>query len=178
MLKAISLSFFFFLQSRPDFFASISNDRSNSHRFIRKQRNFTSCLSFHPYLFSLHFFFLILSHSLVLSSSFSFRTLSFPYKREISYGLRIKRDNWKIVIQLFAGLLDLDLNSRLNEYNSLEILKIRYSLFNIRILIDFWITNNIKKNRWNGKSIILFFDRIFNMEPYKDFNLSYNTIEN
>lgn len=55
----------------------------------------------------------------------------------------------------------LDLNSRLNKYDSLETLKIRNIIVQCKN-IDFWITNNTKKNRWKGNSVILFSDRIFN----------------
>lgn len=55
----------------------------------------------------------------------------------------------------------LDLNSRLNKYDSLETVKIRNIIIQCKN-IDFWITNNTKKNRWKGNSVILFSDRIFN----------------
>lgn len=103
-------------------------------RFIRKRskRNFTSCLSFHP---CLPFSSFLSSYSFRLPFPsplfFLLHILSFSHKREISRGSRIKRDNWKIVIQLFTGCcLNLDLNSRLNECNSLwKLLVVPYKNF-------------------------------------------------
>ena len=109
ILKAIS---FFFLQSRISLHPSrmidpTTVDLSGS---VRNAISVCCCLSFHPclLLFSPFLFFLILS---ILACLFPFCFVYFPYKREISRGSRIKRDNWKIVTGCSVILTRVSINT-------------------------------------------------------------------
>lgn len=137
-------SYLFFFFTIQDFFASISNDRSNNRRFIRKRskRNFSLLLfvipSVSPPFFSISFF----PYSLytLVSSLFVSYIFLINVKYLVVQGLR------EIIGKLLHRML-CDLNSRLDKYNSLEIpLKIRNIIVQYKN-IDFWITNNIKKKK-------------------------------
>lgn len=110
--KYSKLSLFFFLQSRISLHPSRMIDPTtvDLSESVRNAISVCCCLSFHPclLLFSPFLFFLILS---ILACLFPFCFVYFPYKREISRGSRIKRDNWKIVTGCSVILTRVSINT-------------------------------------------------------------------
>lgn len=133
MLEAISFLFF----TIQNFFASISNDRSNSRRccfrFIRKRskRNFTSCLSFHP---CLPFSSFLSSYSFLFSLALSFPTFFFCFifflinvKYPVAQGL--KEIIGKLLYNYLPDNLDLETRVSMNAIHSENSLVVPYKNF-------------------------------------------------